>query len=55
MNKTMRKQMDIEDDILELIDSQDIYTRSDLQGRVSVIVRDAMEAGALLEKHGDFI
>jgi hypothetical protein len=55
MNKTMRKQLEIENDILELIDDQDAYTRSDLQGRVSAIVRDAMRAGALLEKEGDFL
>ena len=55
MNKTTRKQLELEDEILELMDSQDVYTRSDLQGRVSVIVRDAMRAGALLEKDGDWL
>jgi hypothetical protein len=51
----MRQEWKIENDILELIDGQDAYTRSDLQGRVSAIVRDAMQAGALLEKDGDFV
>jgi hypothetical protein len=55
MNKTTRKQLEIENDILELIDGQDDYTRSDLQGRVSTIVREAMRGGALLEKDGDFV
>lgn len=34
-----------EDMILELIDNQDEYTRSDLQGIVTVIVNKIMEAG----------
>ena len=55
MNKAMRKQLEIENDILEFIDGQDGYTRSDLQGRVSAIVMNAMRAGALLEKDGDFL
>ena len=36
------KQMELEDRILQLIDEQDDYTRSDLQGIVTVIVLDAM-------------
>ena len=36
------KQMELEDRILYLMDNQDDYTRSDLQGIVSEIVMDAM-------------
>jgi len=34
-----------ENEILELIDSQDEYTRSDLQGLVTVLVNKIMESG----------
>ncbi len=34
-----------EDEILELVDDQDDYTRSDLQGRVMVIARKIFAAG----------
>ena len=34
-----------ENEILELIDEQDKYTRSDLQGRVAVIVANILRAG----------
>lgn len=34
-----------EDEILDLIDNQDKYTRSDLQGIVIVLVNKIMEAG----------
>ena len=34
-----------ENEILELIDSQDEYTRSDLQGLVTVLVNKIMERG----------
>lgn len=34
-----------ENEILELIDSQDEYTRSDLQGIVTVLVNKIMEGG----------
>lgn len=34
-----------EDEILELIDNQDEYTRSDLQGIVTVLVNKIMEGG----------
>jgi hypothetical protein len=34
-----------ENEILELIDSQDQYTRSDLQGIVTVLVNKIMEEG----------
>ena len=34
-----------ENEILELIDNQDKYTRSDLQGIVTVLVNKIMEEG----------
>lgn len=34
-----------EDEILELIDNQDEFTRSDLQGVVTVLVNKIMQAG----------
>lgn len=34
-----------EDEILELIDTQDEYTRSDLQGIVTVLVNKIMQEG----------
>ena len=34
-----------EDEILDLIDNQDEYTRSDLQGMVTVLVNKIMESG----------
>ena len=34
-----------EDEILNLIDNQDEYTRSDLQGIVTVLVNKIMESG----------
>ncbi len=34
-----------EDEILELIDNQDEFTRSDLQGIVTVLVNKIMESG----------
>ena len=34
-----------ENEILELIDNQDEYTRSDLQGVVTVLVNKIMESG----------
>ena len=34
-----------ENEILELIDNQDEYTRSDLQGIVTVLVNKIMESG----------
>ena len=34
-----------EDEILELVDNQNEYTRSDLQGIVTVLVNKIMEAG----------
>lgn len=36
---------DYENEILELIDNQDQYTRSDLQGIVTVLVNKIMERG----------
>lgn len=36
---------EFENEILELIDNQDEYTRSDLQGIVSVLVNKIMEKG----------
>ncbi len=42
-----------ENEILELIDHQDDYTRSDLQGIVAVLVSKIMQKGheVLSEKH----
>lgn len=37
--------IEFENEILELIDSQDDYTRSDLQGIVSVLVNKIMQKG----------
>ncbi len=34
-----------ENEILELVDNQDEYTRSDLQGIVTVLVNKIMESG----------
>lgn len=34
-----------EDEILDLVDNQDKYTRSDLQGIVTVLVNKIMEEG----------
>jgi len=34
-----------EDEILELVDNQDQFTRSDLQGIVTVLVNKIMESG----------
>ncbi len=36
---------EFEDEILELIDNQDKFTRSDLQGIVTVLVNKIMESG----------
>jgi hypothetical protein len=46
----MRTQWEFENEILELIDSQDDYTRSDLQGRVSAIVMNILRKGKELGK-----
>ncbi len=37
--------VEFESEILELIDSQDDYTRSDMQGIVSVLVNKIMQKG----------
>jgi hypothetical protein len=37
--------IEFENEILELIDNQDQYTRSDLQGIVTVLVNKIMEKG----------
>ena len=37
--------IEFENEILELIDNQDDYTRSDLQGIVSVLVNKIMQKG----------
>ena len=46
-----------EDEILNLIDNQDDFTRSDLQGIVTVLVNKIMEGGykIISEKKGDKI
>ena len=36
---------DLQDEILELVDNQDEYTRSDLQGRASAIVMQILREG----------
>lgn len=46
----MRLQWEFENEILELIDEQDEYTRSDLQGRVSAIVMNILSKGKELGK-----
>jgi len=46
----MKTQWEFEDEILELIDNQDDYTRSDLQGRVSAIVMNILRKGKELGK-----
>ena len=38
--KELRRRNDYENEILELIDNQDDYTRSDLQGRVTAIINN---------------
>jgi hypothetical protein len=46
LTKEQRWQIhEFENEILELIDEQDKYTRSDLQGRVAVIVANILRAG----------
>ena len=45
MRKQTEKQLEFEEDILELIDNQDEFTRGDLQGVVSVLVTKILEAG----------
>lgn len=37
-----QKERQLEEEILELVDNRDKYTRSDLQGRVTAIVKKAM-------------
>lgn len=48
--KEMEIQWEFENEILELIDNQDDYTRSDLQGRVSAIVINILRKGKELGK-----
>ena len=43
MDEKLRKQSELEDRILEVIDNADDYTRSDLQGVVSAVIMDAMK------------
>ena len=45
MTDEQRKLFSFEDDILKLIDNQDDFTRSDLQGVVSALVRNIYNAG----------
>jgi len=45
MNEEMLFQNEAENEILEVIDNQNEYTRSDLQGRVSAIVMKILEKG----------
>lgn len=40
-----RKINRFEDEILELIDTQDVYTRGDLQGIVTALVVNILDAG----------
>jgi hypothetical protein len=46
MDKMTQRQMELTDEILEAIDSQDDFTRSDLQGYIGALVFKAMQAGA---------
>ena len=41
---------DFENELLELIDEQDQFTRSDLQGMVTVLVNKILEAGQKLPR-----
>ena len=41
---------DFENELLELIDEQDKFTRSDLQGMVTVLVNKILEAGQNLPR-----
>ena len=42
MDDETRERFQFEEEILELIDNQDEYTRSDLQGRLSAIVMNIL-------------
>ena len=44
---------EFENEILELIDNQDEYTRSDLQGTVTVLVNKIMQKGHELLKESE--
>ncbi len=44
---------EFENEILELIDNQDDYTRSDLQGRVTVLVNKIMQKGHEILKESE--
>ena len=46
----IRLMNDFENEILEVVDNQDEYTRSDLQGRVSAIVMSILAKGKELGK-----
>lgn len=46
----MRTIWEFENEILELVDNQNDYTRSDLQGRVSAIVMNILLKGKELSK-----
>ncbi|KKT58099.1 MAG: hypothetical protein UW51_C0006G0186 [Candidatus Amesbacteria bacterium GW2011_GWA1_44_24] len=48
--KEMKLQWEYENEILELIDNQNDYTRSDLQGRVTAIVMNILRKGKELGK-----
>ena len=41
---------EFENEMLELIDEQDEYTRSDLQDKVTVLVNKILEAGQALPR-----
>ena len=51
MTDEQRKLFSFEDDILKLIDNQDDFTRSDLQGVVSALVRNIYNAGERKKRH----
>lgn len=49
-NEETKLRNQFEDEILELIDNQDDFTRSDLQGVVSALVFNILRAGKKLGK-----
>ena len=55
IDKKLAKQFEYENQILEVIDRVDDFTRSDLQGVISAIVRRIMrESGEELLKKGQY-
>ena len=50
MNNKLEKQMEIEDELLDICYHQDEFTTSDLQGAISAQVMKAMQSGARIYK-----